>query len=171
VSTAPAEPPLWLDEAQVDPAWPDPTGRRLRLPPGAVYLALLVALALVAALLWGLGGFRSRTDVLEDTAPGALVTAGPYELRFSEVTAQQRTDFRGGVTWRVTVMGEGRTTGDVTIAPTSVGDHAMFVAKDEASGEVELPTSQFFRTSGVSGLSGKRSKKAWNSVSASRVDV
>lgn len=148
VSTAPARPPLWLDEAEVDAGWPDPTGRRRTLPPGAVYLALLVALALVAALVWGLGGFRRRTDVLEDTAPGTLVTAGPYELRFSEVTAQQRTDFRGGVTWRVTVTGEGRTTGDVTIAPTYFGDHGMFVAKDEASGDVQVPKSQSFRTSG-----------------------
>ena len=149
VSTAPAQAPIWRDNRTVDPAWPGPDGSGGSLPPAAVYLALGVALTLVAALVWGLGGFAPRRDVLEDTARGTVVTAGPYELRFTDVTAQQRTDYRGVVSWRLTVTGEGRTTGDVTMAPDTFGDDGMFVAKDPVSGEVQLPQSQTFRSSGL----------------------
>lgn len=160
----PATPPTtgaWLDDGPVSPDWAAPTGAPpglvgrstagatalgpdRNLPPAAVYLALLVALALVASLVWGLGGFERRTDVLRDTAVGTSISTGPYELRFTGATAQQRTRFDDVVTWRVTMTGEGRTTGEESMAPDHLGDFGMFVAKDDASGEVQLPQGQTF---------------------------
>jgi hypothetical protein len=72
------------------------------------------------------------------------VATGPYELRFTGATAQQRTSFNGEVTWRVTMTGEGRTTGDESMAPDYQGDFGMFVARDDASGEVQTPEGQTF---------------------------
>lgn len=110
----------------------------------------MVALALVVlvALTWVLGGFGRRSDLLRPTAVGTLVATGPYELRFTHATAQQRTTYDDRVVWRVTAIGEGRTTGDVTTAPDHLGDDGMFVARDPASGEVRTPESQSFRPAG-----------------------
>jgi hypothetical protein len=154
VPPLPSPPGVWLDDGAISPDWAAPTstdpsgatavGPRRTLPPAAVHLTLLVALALVASLVWGLGGFARRTDVLRDTPVGTSISTGPYELRFTGATAQQRTGFDGTVTWRVTMTGEGRTTGDESIAPDYLGDFGMFVAKDDASGEVQIPQSQTF---------------------------
>lgn len=109
-----------------------------------VGLAAGLVLVLLVALVAGLGGLERRTDVLRDTPVGALVRTGPYELRFTGATAQQRTGFDDVVSWRVVVTGEGRTTGDESLAPEYSGDYGMFVAKDEASGEVQLPQGETF---------------------------
>jgi hypothetical protein len=86
-----------------------------------------------------------------ETAPGTTVTTGPYELRFTSATAQQRTDVKGAVTWRVMVAGEGRTTGTKTMAPRYSGGGSMFAAKDHSGGETQLPQGQTFRTGDYSG--------------------
>jgi hypothetical protein len=137
----------WLDEGEVSAAWGPPAGtpdHGRTLSPATVPLAVLVALALVLAVVGGLGGFERRTNLLHDTPTGMLVATGPYELRFTSATAQQRTRYDGVVTWRVTMTGEGRTTGKVTIAPEYSGDYGMFVAKDDASGEIQVPQGQTF---------------------------
>ena len=115
-----------------------------QLPPAAVYLALLVALALVAALIWGLGGLERRRDLLRATPVGASFGTGPYEFRFTGATAQQRTDFDGRAFWRVIATGEGRTTGEESIVPRWSGDDGMFVARDPVSREVQVPSAQTF---------------------------
>jgi hypothetical protein len=103
-------------------------------------------------LVWALGGFERRTDLLRPTATGTLISTGPYELRFTGATAQQRTTYDDRSVWRLTAVGEGRTTGDATIAPDYLGDDGMFVAKDTASGTIATPESQSFRPGGfVSG--------------------
>ena len=141
---------VWLDEGRVDPSWSAPTAppRRRALPSGALWALVAAVLVALVVLTWVLGGFERRTDLLRPTAVGTLVTTGPYELRFTRATAQQRTTYDDRVLWRVTAVGEGRTTGDVTIAPDHLGDDGMFVAEDTASGEVLTPESQTFRPGG-----------------------
>lgn len=141
---------VWLDEGQVDPSWSAPTSppRRHRLTPGAAWGLVAVGLVALVVLVWVLGGFERRTDLLRPTPVGALVSTGPYELRFTGATAQQQTKYDDTVIWRVTAVGEGRTTGDETIAPDYIGDDGMFVAKDSDSGEVRTPEGQTFRPGG-----------------------
>lgn len=137
-----------LDPAGVDPAWAPPSPGRPPRPVrvGRVLVAVVVALGLLVGCVWALGGFERRRDVLVDTPTGTLISTGPYELRFDAATAQQRTGFDNQVTWRVIVSGVGRTTGAETIAPRYTGSSGMFVARDEASREVQVPQSQTFRT-------------------------
>ena len=141
---------VWLDEGEVNPTWSPPTApsRRRSLPPGAAWALVSAALVAVVALIWALDGFERRTDLIRPTAVGSLVSTGPYELRFTTATAQQRTTYDDQVVWRVTAVGEGRTTGDFTIAPDYLGDDGMFVAKDPVSGLVTTPESQSFRPGG-----------------------
>jgi hypothetical protein len=79
-----------------------------------VYLAVLVALALLVAGVWGFGGFKKRTDTLRPVPPGERFTSGPYEFSFSEATVQ-RTKLDGVISWKVKVLGQGRTTGKEAI--------------------------------------------------------
>jgi hypothetical protein len=104
-----------------------------------VFSALVVGLAAVLALVWGLGGFQRRTDLLQVTPPGTTISVGPYELTFTEVTAQRTTGFDDRVTWKVTAVGTGRTTGDESLAPR-YSDGATFASKDTRSGVVQEPT-------------------------------
>ena len=145
---------MWLDEGRVDPTWSPPTvpPQRRRWSPGATWGLLALALAALLALVWALGGFERRTDLLRPTEVGTLISTGPYEFRFTGATAQQRTTYDDKVVWRLTAVGEGRTTGDVTIAPSYLGDGGMFVAKDPVGGTISTPESQSFRPGGfVSG--------------------
>jgi hypothetical protein len=108
---------------------------------------IVVGLAAVVALVWGLGGFERRTDLLEPTAPGTLITVGPYELAFSEVTAQRRERFDDTFYWQLTVVGTGRTTGDESIAPRT-GETGTFVSRDTRSGETQVPSGVRYGVSG-----------------------
>lgn len=140
----------WLDDAPVGEDWaaPTPPGRRRssgrRVPAAVVYGAVLLALVLIVVAIWGLGGLRQRTDVFRNVPVGSLVSTGPYVLSFTEATAQLTTDFDDTSYWKVTVIGSGRSTATKTMAPTWSGDESMFLAKDDASQELELPTSTSF---------------------------
>ena len=71
----------------------------------------------------GLGGFERRTDLLRKSQPGTLITTGPYEFRFTEATAQAKTDTAGAITaWEIIMIGEARTTGDTSIESGHPGD-------------------------------------------------
>jgi len=126
----------------VSPAWSPPAPRHRPLPSWVVPVAVVAALVLVLGLVRVAGGLERRTDLLQNRSAGTTVSAGPYELRFTAATAQQRTDFSGAVVWQVVMKGEGRTTGEESIAPDYDGDEGMFVAKDEASGEIQVPQGQ-----------------------------
>lgn len=138
---------MWVDEGEVSAAWAAPGGppstRTVR--PLVLVLAAVLVLALLVGVVWRLGGFERRTDVVRNLDVGSTITTGPYELRFTSATVQQRTNLGDKVVWYVMVTGEGRTTGDETIEPSINGDGSMFVAKDPASGQVQTPRSMTFR--------------------------
>jgi hypothetical protein len=151
----PAGPPApagaWLDAAPVDAAWvpptpPVPPAKPARIPPAVGYGIIALALVLVFLSIWGLGGLKQRTDTRRDVSPGTMVSTGPYELTFTEVTAQRNTNFDDTVYWKLTAIGSGRNTGSITIAPNVTGNHTMFLSKDDASQQVETPSGADFGT-------------------------
>jgi hypothetical protein len=155
--SAPAGTAPWLDEGGPNPSWPPPARpspqTRRVLGPGLVYAALGLALALVVVAIWGFGGFKRRTDLLIVTPPGTVVSTGPYELAFTEATAQRKVDSTTNeVSWTVEAVGTGRTTGDISLAPEAYDD-GMFASKDPASGETQ-ESSGF--TMGASGKTDRR---------------
>jgi hypothetical protein len=102
----------------------------------------VLALVLTLALVWGLGGFGRRTDLLRPVEPGTLISTGPFEFRFTEATAQQQRDSNGVVTeWNLVVIGQARTTGNQTISPKYDGEYGMFVVRDPASTATATPES------------------------------
>ena len=134
---------VWLDEGAVSSEWPAPVGDPPRRSASGVLIYGAIGLALVLVIaVWGLGGFERRTDLLRNVPPGTLITTGPYEFRFTEATAQAETDAGGAITeWNVTMIGEARTIGDISISPDTLGTDGMLVSKDDASGEIAEPDS------------------------------
>jgi hypothetical protein len=113
------------DQGTVDPSWapPDnPSGPgglgRKTIPAPVLYGSILLVLVLLVVAVWGFGGFKKRTDLLKTMSPGTLITTGPYELRFTEATAQHKKDFGGAPYWEVVMMGEGRTIGTESSSPS-----------------------------------------------------
>lgn len=143
--TSPNPDGVWLDEGEVNPGWAPPASgappTRRPIPAPLIYGAVVLALALLVVTIWGFGGFKRRTDALIDTPVGAPISTGPYEFRFTEVTAQRTKEFDGTISWELTAIGTGSTTGDSSIAPNATGKYGMFVSKDDASGEVEEAAS------------------------------
>ena len=106
------------DPGVADPSWkpPDsPSGpaaaNRKPIPAGVFYGCILLVLVLLVVAVWGFGGFKRRTDLLKTMPPGALITSGPYEFRFTEATAQRKKKYDGTFSWEIVMIGEGRTTG------------------------------------------------------------
>lgn len=136
------------DQGTVDPSWapPDnPSGPgglgRKTIPAPVLYGSILLVLVLLVVAVWGFGGFKKRTDLLKTMSPGTLITTGPYELRFTEATAQHKKDFGGAPYWEVVMMGEGRTIGTESSSPKYFGDDGMFVSKDDDTHQVVVPDS------------------------------
>ena len=136
--TSYTEPVTWLAEQQPDPAWAPPV-RRWRPHPA---LLVTAALALVAALIWGLGGFADRTDLRLDARPGQVISTGPYEFAFTEATAQRMNRFGSEYIVQVLVKGTGRTTGHEAITPETL--NPMFAAALAPGGEVRENVGQRF---------------------------
>jgi hypothetical protein len=106
---------------------------------------ILVVLALLVCGVWGFGGFKKRTDIQRQIAPGQAFTTGPYEFSFTEATVQQTEKYgiKGG--WEVIALGQGRTTGKESISPSFIeGDSGMFALKDPGTGRVAMPFVQRF---------------------------
>ena len=141
----------------VDPSWSAPvaelglptSGRRGWTGPGiGVPLLLIVgALLLIVGLVWGLGGFERRKDLLKTTPPGTMIATGPYEFAFSGVTAQRRQDFDKRWYWEVRAVGSGRTTGNESIAPNLDPDYGMFVSRDDTTAQTQSASSLMIGTS------------------------
>ena len=142
--TSPTPDGVWLDKRNINPTWAPPAGgaalRRRPIPAPAVYGAVALAAVLLVVTIWGFGGFERRTDALIDTAVGTPVITGPYEFRFTEVTAQRTNQFDGTIAWELTAIGTGRNTGEISISPSATGEYGMFASKDDASGETARPT-------------------------------
>ena len=135
-----------VDPGGVDPGWPPPSGPsgsdatgRKTIPAWLVYSSILLVLVLLVVAVWAFGGFERRTDLLKTVPPGALITTGPYELRFTEATAQHKKDFDGSLYWEVVMIGEGRTTGNESISPNYMAGSGMFVSKDDVTQQVSEP--------------------------------
>ena len=89
----------WLDEGEVSPEWAAPAGDPSADPGSAgawSTAACCSSLVLVIGLLYS-GGFEKRTDLLGRSQPGTLIITGPYEFRFTEATAQPKTDTDGKI--------------------------------------------------------------------------
>lgn len=113
----------------------DPPARRR--PKLLTVGAPILAVVLVLALVWGLGGFEKRKDVLIDKAPGDLLVSMPFEFTFTKATAQLKTDFDETQYWEVIMIGEGRNIGDKAMTPHYSGDYGTFVARDKDTPEVQ----------------------------------
>lgn len=127
--------PPRLDEAPVASEWSppeDPDEQRGLPGPVRGAIAVLAVVVLVAGI-WALGGFKVRTDTDQHVQPGESIESGPYEFVFSKATAQKNTSSDGEVSWMVLVHGTARTTGDESIYPKN----SMFAAKDPET--VEQP--------------------------------
>lgn len=152
MSTAPTGSPgptTWTDDQAPDPTWAAPVAgagpaaaesdapvdadpvRRPR--PALIWGAIGLALVLIVAAVWGLGGFRYRQDLFTPVEPGAVFTVGPYELAFTEATVQYLTEKR---VYEVRAVGTGRTTGEVSIAPSSLAGSSFSYAQDPVSREI-----------------------------------
>jgi hypothetical protein len=143
-TTRPEQPGAWLDEGEVNPEWAPPAGDPVhpsRVRRGLVYGGALLSLVLVVGLLYLAGGFEKRTDLLEPVAPGTLIVSGPFELRFTEATAQPQPEADGKIReWKIIAIGTARNTGEETMAPTIYGSNAMFVLEDPATDRIAEPT-------------------------------
>lgn len=128
--------PAWLDEGEVSPAWAPPAGAPLRgsrLRGPLVYGLILLSVALVVGLLQLAGGFGRRTDLLTPVGPGTPIGTGPYELTFTEATAQPIRSTDGATTgWEVVAIGSARTTGEEAMAPSWFGSDSVFALRDPA---------------------------------------
>lgn len=118
-------------------------GRRSWLISSAVVLSVVAVLVAV----WALAGFHKRTDLLQLTAAGTRISAGPYEFTFTGATAQKKTGFDDVPYWEVTAIGTGRTTGNISIAP-EYDDTGTFVSQDVRSGEIQVPESVRYGSTG-----------------------
>ena len=139
-STAQTDPEPGTD-SEPGPGRPAPQTGRRRLVVAVVAVAVVALLATV----WRLGGLDEQQRPFQRVAPGTLIGAGPFELTFTEATAQHvlKTDYRGA-SWKITVIGTGRTTGNETIAPQISGTSSMLLARNQTTGEAKSPESQTF---------------------------
>ncbi|GAA2093964.1 hypothetical protein GCM10009841_04070 [Microlunatus panaciterrae] len=139
--TSAAADPSWVDPAWAPPDDRDRPGDELHRSVSVVVGVSVLVLSLVVGLLWGFGAFGRRTDLLKDRAPGTVLETGPFELTFSEATAQRKKDFDDTYYWEVIMVGTGRTTADESIAPEYSGSSGMFVARDPNSSQTQDPES------------------------------
>jgi hypothetical protein len=109
------------------------------------------------------GGFERRTDLLKTVPPGALITTGPYEFRFTEATAQHKKDFDGSLYWEVVMIGRRlsrQECGPRTAAPYATGRPVRapwsrisgWQGDDEQPGQAGVPVVYLTSSSGSSCL-------------------
>lgn len=118
---------------------PRPTPCR-SLSAGLLTGLIAAAVVLAVGVVWAVGGFEKRRDLLTEIAPGTTITTGPYTFSFSEITAQRTTDYADRVVWELIALGTGASTDTETGAP-DYDDSGSFVSRDVASGEVQVPKS------------------------------
>lgn len=133
----------WLDEGETSPAWAAPVGdpsRRSRWRAPLVYGGLVLTPALVVGLLYVTGGFGRRTDLLTAVKPGAVISTGPFELSFTDATAQARVEKDGAISrWDVVAIGRARNTGNIAMAPSTFGSDSVIVLRDPADQTTAIP--------------------------------
>ena len=127
----------WLDEGEVNPEWTPPAGDPIH--PSRVRRGLVYGARAALRWPWSSGcstspaGSRSGPTCWSRSRPAHLIVTGPYELRFTEATAQPETDADGKLEgWEVVAIGQARNTGDETMAPSVFGNDSVFAVKDPA---------------------------------------
>lgn len=109
-----------------------PASRILRWWPWAV-------IALVVALVVGLGGFDRRSDRNVVAAPGDELDSHDLVFTLSRATAQHVTSPYAEPYWELALLGTVRNPQDEDLAPVS-GSYGHFALKDPGSGTVEVWT-------------------------------
>lgn len=107
-----------------------PVARILRWWPWAV-------IALVVALVVGLGGFTQRSDRNVVAAPGEELNSQDLVFTLSQATAQHVTSPYADPYWEIVLLGTVRNPHNEDLAPIS-GEYGHFALKDPGSGEVEV---------------------------------
>ena len=136
-------------EADTDPGrTPAPRTGRRRL------IGVVAAVAVVALLatVWRLGGFDEQQRPFHQIAPGTLISAGPFELTFTEATAQHvlKTDYRDA-SWKITSSAPAGRPATRRSLPQISGTGSMLLARDQTTGDVKSPESQTFGSGESSG--------------------
>lgn len=109
---------------------PAPLARVVRWWPVAV-------IALVVALVVGLGGFDRRSDRNVEAAPGAELNSQNLVFTLSRATAQHVVSPYVAPYWEIVLLGTVRNPQDEDLAPMP-GEYGHFALKDPGSGEVEV---------------------------------
>ena len=127
--------------------WPAPaidtrTGSGRRVSP---YLVVTLAVVLVVAGVWLVGGFEKRTDLLTPVSPGATVMTGPYEIVLTEATARRTTGLDDKPVWELTALGTARVVGEESL---SLPGTEAFAARNPATGAV---VDRYFVREGTGG--------------------
>ena len=80
-------PPLWTDENELATDWPLPQTTSPKRRWLLIGIPVLVLAVLIAGT-WIAGGFEKANNISYRKEPGDLLEIGPYEFRFTHVTAQ-----------------------------------------------------------------------------------
>lgn len=132
---------MWTDDADLDPSWAPPQepaeyrprSRRRILGIGIPVLAVV----LVIATVWALGGFDYRDDKITDVAAGTKFEDGPFEFTFTTATIQLKEQFDDTMINEVSVYGTVRNTWDEALD----ADSDWFLIADPSGGDPKGATS------------------------------
>lgn len=129
----------FLDPEQIDPTWAPPAAaveepvvrpknRLRRLLQTAIPI---LALALIAGLVWGFGGFKLRKDLAKPVAVGETVSTGQFEFTFSKATVQKTKEAWEDKTYfNVVVSGTARNITEKSATPSISKNTGIIFARD-----------------------------------------
>jgi hypothetical protein len=130
-------PPIGPDRSQDDVV--DPPARRRRPRILTVGIPVLAVVVIIAAV-WALGGFDRRRDQVQDVATGSPVVQGPLTLTFTRATVQEANGYgQYKRIQKIVAYGTARNTWTESFDPQS----DWFIARDPNSDLVE--TGQLFK--------------------------
>ncbi|MBO0882694.1 MAG: hypothetical protein J2P17_20645, partial [Mycobacterium sp.] len=118
------------DDASAEGPSEPPSRSRRVVQIGAPILAVLLLIASV----WTLGGFKDRDDTITDVAAGQTFTDGPFEFHFTKATIQQEDTYDNKPTDKVVVSGTVQNTWNESL-PTYASE--WFLARPRHGGQVQ----------------------------------
>ena len=100
---------MWLDDAGVSPEWAPPAAdganndladlpavastTRRRRPRILTVGVPVIAVVVIIAVVWALGGFDRRDDQVQDVVTGSPVALGPVTVTFDRATVQEANGY------------------------------------------------------------------------------